>query len=741
MSDLGQHLVLDPVLPAGWTVAVVAVLLAAALVAAWRWPAGLSARRRRVLLALRLFVVAAVAWLLLGPEIQWQGTRDVPAEVAVLLDASRSMGISDGGPDGKTTRVEAVRQAVAASGNALAALAAQAAVRPVAFGSRARPSDTLVPQPADPRTDLAEGVQAVAGRGRGLRGPFTPKLAAVVLVSDGCANRSRGDAAAVARDLAGRGVSVHTVRVGSAVPTEGTRDVAVRDIRAPDRVFAGNRAEVRATVATLGLAGKDVEVVLSVGGDEVDGRRLTPGRSEAVEEVVFTPRLERPGPVRLALAVEPVEGERITTNNRVEATVRVEQGGIRVLYLQGRLSPEGKYVARALADAREIDLERRMLVGSEPGPEAPAPADLDSVDVLVIGDVPAAALPPETLARVAADVRTGDLGVLTLGGLDAYGPGGWAETALADLLPFEIDPSHGQVEGPLAFRLTGAGAEHAVFRTEEGEPAPLSALDDLPPVPGASEVGPVRPDAHVLAEAEDGTPLLVVRAWGEGRVAAVTCDTTWPWALARPETGAPAMHRRLWRRLVAWLARRDGPSGDDFWLLTGRTQVVLTDPDRPPEVEVTVGVRGDEPPRVTVDGPAPAEAALRRQPGGVGGLIEYRGTVRLPEPGTYTLFAEGTVGGEAKRAEATVDVREHDFEFATLLADADRLKTIAEAGGGSARTLADLPDLLTCLAESVEPQHAPAGRRVALAEGQVFLAVVVALMAGEWLVRRRWGLA
>ena len=741
MPDLGQHIFVAPLLPPVWTVAVVAALLVAAVVAVWRWPAGLSPGRRAALLALRLLVIGAVAWLIVQPEVRWRSRRNLPAEVAVLLDASRSMGIRDAGPEADVTRAQAVREAVAASAEAFAALAPRAAVRPYAFGSRARPADTLAAEPADPRTDLAEGLRAVAGRSRGVQGPFAPKLAAVVVVSDGCANRRPGDAVAVARDLARRGVPVHTVLAGSPVPTEGTRDVAVRGVRAPDRAFAGNQAEVRATVAALGLAGTTVEVVLSVDGEVADRRRLTPDAPRTVDEIVFAPRLEKPGPARLCLSVEPVEGERVTTNNRAETTVRVEQGGIRALYLQGRLSPEGKYLARTLADAREIDLERRLLVGKAPGPAAPKPADLESVDVLIVGDVPAAALPPETIARVRQRIRTGELGLLMLGGLDAYGPGGWAGAELADVLPFGIEASHGQVKGPLTFRLTKEGARHAVFRGDRGGALPASALDSLPALPGASEVGAVRADGRVLANSAEGAPLLAVRTVGEGRVAAATCDTTWPWALATEKTGGPAMHRRLWRRVVVWLALRDGPPGDDFYVMTDRTQVVLTDRERPPQVLVTVGVRGDEPPGVRVEGPATATVALVRRPGADASQAEYRGMARLREAGTYTVVAEGTVAGEARRAEAPVTVREHDFEFASLLADADRLGQVAQAGGGTACGLEGLPDLLTELAGWVQPQHVPAERRVSLAKGQVFLAVIVALMAAEWLVRRRWGLA
>ncbi len=742
MTTLGEHVVLDPLLPPVWVAVMAGVLAVAAVAAPWRWAGGLAPRRRRVLLLVRLLVVAALVMLVLRPQVRWEGRRVVPSEVVVLLDASRSMGIRDAGAAAApATRAAAVREAFAGAAEALAALVPEAAVRTVAFGSRVRPSDGFAVAPADPRTDLAEALRSVAERARRASGPFAPRPAAVVVVSDGCTNRRAGEADAAARDLAGRGVTVHAVVAGSAEPTGRVRDVAVRGLRAPDRVFAGNRAEVRATVATLGLKGRAVEVVLSAGGKEVARKRVSPGAPRTAEEVVFSPTLEEVGPARLALAAEPLEGERVTTNNRAETIVRVEKGGIRVLYLEGRLRPEAKYLARVLADAREIELARRLLVGVGAEAAAPRPADLDGVDVVILGDLPAAALPRETLERLAGGVRAGEMSVLTIGGLDAYGPGGWAAAPLADLLPFAVRPSDGQVEGPLAFRATAEGREHFVFRAgdEDGEAVP--APDDLPPLAGASAVGEVRPGARLLAEAEGGTPLLAVRTLGDGRIAAATFDTTWRWALAPAETVGPAMHRRLWRRLVLWLARRDGRPHEDLWVVTDRTQYVLADPDRPPEAEVTVGVRGDGRPEVRLDGPAPAVVSLARREGIGPGRTEWRGRVPLAAPGAWTVVAEATVAGEAQRAETHLAVREQDFELARLLADADRLRRIAEAGGGSCRPLDGLPEVLGRLTASLEPREVPAERRVRLARGRTFLAALVALLAAEWVLRRRWGLA
>ncbi|MFO8014203.1 MAG: hypothetical protein R6X20_12965, partial [Phycisphaerae bacterium] len=138
MTTFGEHVVLDPLLPPVWVAVAAGVLVVAAVAASWRWAGGLAPRRRRVLLLLRLLVVAALVMLALRPQVRWEGRRPVPAEVVVLLDASRSMGIRDAGPEAApVTRAEAVREAFADAGAALAAVVPRATVRTVARGTTA----------------------------------------------------------------------------------------------------------------------------------------------------------------------------------------------------------------------------------------------------------------------------------------------------------------------------------------------------------------------------------------------------------------------------------------------------------------------------------------------------------------------------------------------------------------------------------------------------------------------------
>jgi len=734
-------------MPLVWVALVGLALAAVVITTAVRWPMAATSRRRAVLLVLRLLVAAAILLLLMRPVFRWQGDQQVSGEVAFLLDASRSMGVRDAAlaPGGPVSRTEAVRAAFLSVRDPYTELAQRCLISPYAFGSHTRSTDQFGPDPVDPRTDLGEALGSLAARPSG-------RLEAVVMISDGRANRARGPPEEAARRLAERGAKVHTLVVGSVKPTEHVRDVAVRDLRAPARIFVRNRPEIRATVATLGLAGTTIDVVLSLSGKEVERRRVTAASSRTAEEVVFTPKIDAPGLVVVALAVAPLEGELTETNNRAETTVRVEEGGIPVLYLDGRIHPEGKYVARTLGEASEIALDRRILIGGAAGSGSPSAADLEAFDVLILGDLPASALPAATVARMAERVREGNFGVLMLGGLSALGAGGWAATPLASVLPVAIRADDGQVQGPIRFRPTPEAAGHYIFSAESGGAV---NFDALAPLAGANVVGPLDPTARLLAASPEGRPLLAVREFARSRVAVLTVDTTWQWVLAPggKAAGGPGslsgaeIHRRFWRQLILWLAGRDSRPQADLWVMTDRPRYRVADPDEPPSAEVTVHVRGgsEVSPSVELTGPdgavrqVPLAPAAGAQAGR--GAADWRAELPLTDAGRYSLAAQASVGGAAKRAEAQFTVEQQDFEMADVLADPDALARIARAGSGTFRPVAQLKDLLAELAEGLPARFEPADQRFPLASERAFLAVVLALLAAEWFLRRRWGAA
>jgi len=91
-----------------------------------------------------------------------------------------------------------------------------------------------------------------------------------------------------------------------------------------------------------------------------------------------------------------------------------------------------------------------------------------------------------------------------------------------------------------------------------------AAWKQLPPLTGANKFEAVKDAAGtaVIAEAEQGQPLLVVGEYSRGRVLALAGDSTWRWWMH----GQAAAHKRFWRQVILWLVRREDLEQHEVWI-------------------------------------------------------------------------------------------------------------------------------------------------------------------------------
>ena len=208
----------------------------------------------------------------------------------------------------------------------------------------------------------------------------------------------------------------------------------------------------------------------------------------------YTPRT--PGEYKVTLRVEPREGELVTTNNEVSTFVTVRAGGINVLYLVGAKrigggpGQEQRFVRAALAQSPDIVVERRLINYEPPGVDitdcwetwrcgsrqTPRTADAPP-DVIILDDVDVQGLNAASWQAIAERVRKG-MGLIMLGGYHSFGPGGFRESPLADVLPMDIGPAQRQefgeplredvqLPGPVRMRPAAPlGARHPVMQLE-----------------------------------------------------------------------------------------------------------------------------------------------------------------------------------------------------------------------------------------------------------------------------------
>ncbi len=142
----------------------------------------------------------------------------------------------------------------------------------------------------------------------------------------------------------------------------------------------------------------------AVGGVELKARQ----DGEAVPiELTVIPQLA--GEYKLTLRAQKQPGELVTTNNEISTFVTVLKGGVNVLYLEGALRVDQKFLRRSLDASPDINVDYVRLDEHDPKQR---PVNLNErllpgkYDVYMIGDVDASLFTAQELEQLAATVRS-----------------------------------------------------------------------------------------------------------------------------------------------------------------------------------------------------------------------------------------------------------------------------------------------------------------------------------------------
>ena len=750
----------DPV--GSWAfVVLVSVALAVVLVAVPPDRSRIGGWRLWMLVGLRMTAFLALVTCMLRPNLVSSRRAMQRGRVIVLADASESMTVADG--PGGTTRWEAVLAAVAAARPAVQDLIARGGFE-IAAWTFDRELHAVPPTDDDPLPlagwrDAATADETAIGSAvdEAVRLAAGRRISGVILLSDGAQHayppRDLPPQTA-ARSIADLGGPLWTVTFGQHRGGGQGRDAAVVNLSVSETVYLDNMLEVAGRIRLDGLAGRPAAVVLLVEGEdgvlEEAARTSVTTPSETGEEAVrleWTPKSL--GERKVVLRVEPQEGEVVVTNNELSTFVSVVDGGLRVLYLEGALRVEQRFLRRVLAASPDMQVDFRWIDSSR---HDRWPVDLgnqlaNDYDVYLIGDLDSSALRQEDL-RLLVDRVTAGAGIGLLGGFHAFEAGGWASSAAGAMMPFEADPLMRQRfgepvragvhrEGPLRMLPDRQFGGISILRLADTEEESRSIWEKLPSLSGANVLGRTVPTAKPLAVMLDGTPLLVAREFGEGRVLAFAADSTWRWVMQ----GALNQHRRFWRQLVLWLARRDDQDADSLWLRLAQRRI---SPGTPLEFDTAISAADGEPrPDAVIEAVVIAPHGESRPVRVTATGSGFSGTVaECIEPGDWKLVVRGKRAGDLEPSErsARFTVFRQDLELANPRANPLLMQQIAMETTGGPR----LPEELAAIFEEIGERPAEYESReqwsLSFWDSWPMLAVLAVAMIGEWYLRKRWGL-
>lgn len=772
-----MNVAFDPALPAlGWPLLLqLSILLAVLTIWTYFGVRAATFRRVAMIVALRLSALSLAFAMLMRPSFATTELEGVETtKFLVIADASKSMNVAE--VEGKPTRWEHVNKIWTSPDvqRRIERLRAEQKIEVVKYlGAEDLRADDPNAAADGKRTDIGVWLHQLMqkhGHEKHLRG--------IVLISDGADNGTKFSAQEKAR--AWRGVApIHAFGVGDPANPKYRKDIGLTSLKVepvpPEPIFIRSPMTVKAIAQAPGFEKAEVEVSVWVEHVEdktlikIADKKLTIRQEKDQPILVKCDAPEKAGEYKLTLKIAPHPEEANDKNNEISTFIQVSKEKIKVLWVDRPRAWEPK-LAIDLALKPEKQFEVHFVVPPSDGKGDPfKELDLNQHwDVIVIGDISAQQFSfgnPKIFDRIRELVTKDKTGLLMLGGSETFVKGGWdKQKAILGLLPVALDVPPDKAEF--------IDIEVRAFPTKEGKNQPFTQFDpDLEKnkviwekkfykLAGSTPVGTLLGDAFLRGEKDE--ILMAGKLAGIGRVVVFAVDSTES-SWRTPETMGAYKH--FWKQLVFWLAQQQDRS-NQLWVNLDRRRL---DANAAEVLGFEFGLRGKsgkELPSATFTAkivtPSKQEIAVtfgRRDQ-------HQQGTFQgAKEPGEHRLIVTATAKEDGKsielKKEAHFLVAFDDIEMLRPLAEHETLSRIAASAEGRFQVLEEVAfvQYLDELKSQVNREsrhkttHWPDWKRLPASDGMrdqlaglwhsfalVSLVVFVALVGGEWLLRRLWGL-
>ena len=743
--------------------------LIAASIWAYRTTRGRTHRGfRGFLILLRILALCGLAFCLLKPFVTIYQTSPDDSYLAVLLDESKSMQVTDS--VNQESRLSSVNNLLFdPEGGILNSLNEKFKTRLFSFSDTPkRMTPVALAEANGETTDIPAALSETLDNLQGV------PLSGVVILSDG-ADASGEDIAKLAFRMRDRKVPVHTVGIGS---PEGIKDIEVLKVDAPRTAEEDFPVDIWATIRRKGYGPREVTLRLRDENRVVKtfNVNLNEERPTRRVRIKFTPR--NPGTQKYIVEIPAETDEAVPQNNSKKFLLKVAPSKrVKVLYVEGRPRAEFKHIRRALENDPNIQLTPRYITSDTSiggASRAGSGHDFDlyptskevlfDYDAIIFGNIASSEFTRQQLENTVEFVRTRGGGFLMLGGAHSLGnhniEDSYINTPIAQMLPVELELGPAPTPPPPRRRFSTpprrdrqpSTAEDNLQLTAEGKTDPLMALADEPrenmkrweqlTLSSYSQVLRSKAGATVLAvhpvdSNEFGNRILIAtHNYNAGRVMVFTPLNSWSWQMHMPYEDDS--HERFWRQTAKWLTtvQKDRLKLDipkTSYVLKEAVNINATAYDHQFELTNQAKVRVI----ITDENGRKREISLE-QVLGQDGL--YTARFIPPRHGEYQVTLVGTLGGKSLGEQSGLfEVAESYAEFTNAELNAQLLQTLANTSGGRYYTLEDAAQMVNHipLVESATSQ---------LVDEEVWdmpliFGSVILLLGLEWLLRKRRGLA
>lgn len=618
------------------------------------------------------------------------------------------------------------------------------------------------------------------------------ELAGILMVTDGIDNSDASPEPA-ARLLASRGVKISTLLVGG---SEMPKDISIGDISAPESVFLGDKARVRVRIRATGCKGNAVKARLLLGEQTVDERPLKISEDFFERDVMLSHSPTNSGLASYEIAVDEIEGELFSENNRWKADIAVSDDRTHLLiaddfprwefrYLRNLFFARDKsvhlqYMLASPDSIKGIEATNRLVSASASRPfgEAEAGALPENEDewkkfnTIILGDLPESLLTEEKQQIIARCVEERGALLVVIAGQRAMPHAYRPESTLRNLLPctFPANAATGISDNPpekeYMLKLTPVGKRHPVMRQSSSNAENEEFWNGIEPWKWRFPVSGIKPGAEILAYATlDGAnaapatleeidreretrarrAIIAVHQVGKGKVLQINSDETWR---LRYRAG-DVHHHKFWGQVLRWGLGERLRSGNEF-LRIGSEKLTYA-----PREQIRFMARildknldpvGNAAPRALVlpqhgENGGGKTASLAFSPvEGSQGL--YEAFFSAPEKtGAYKISMENPEkygAGDECSTLFFVAAAKRPIEMSCVGAKDDTAKLLARLTAGRVFTPRDFEEIPFSFGEKKRTAIEPV--EYSLRTSKWLLWLFLAALSAEWILKKRFGL-
>ena len=694
------------------------------------------------MIVLRAAVFIIILFMVLQPVMNVSQVLPQDSYMAVVIDTSESMNIKD---DGKTSRKDLLLKKMEET-KFLQELSKKFKVRLFEFNQEARRIEATQELRFNGKRTRMEAVTDLLQQEMG-----TLPLVGVVLVGDGVDNGSQQFSQSLST-LERRPTPFYTVGVGSEAITQ---DAEVIRVSAPREMLKDSTAVVDVQFKSAGLSGRKAVIDVRENGTFTKTHDVTLPPDGQVGETSIDVPVKNEGNQVFSFAIR-VPDDRIGENNALDALVTVRDDHPKLLYVEGEPRWEYKYLRRAIGDDPNLVVESllrssenkfyRQGIEDKSSLEDGVPKkkeDLFAYTGIVLGSIESTFFKPEQLQMIVDFVTERGGGFLMLGGKNSFSSGKYQNTPIADMLPVELLPDRAlPVIDKVKLELTDYGRTHNLMRLSDNPATNAKIWGQLPPLEDFNRVGDVKPGGVVLArgapENSGGDPILLAfQRYGRGRTMVFTTGSSWHWQMEMDHEDLT--HELFWKQMLRWLVSASPAqvsiTTDKDTYLPGELVNISADVSdkefkRLNNARVTAKLTGPE---------GTTETLPLDWGGGQDGTYQTQVTAATKE-GTYRLEVEAMQGTERVGTyKAAFQIKDRPVEYYDASLDAGNLRSIATQTKGRYYPLPKLGDIPED-AIYVDVQNSFVEQKE-LWDVPILFMMLCALLAGEWVWRKRRGLA